>query len=84
MVAAEAMELYLAGHGESQPQIKLDGVMVFGADVEPGHQAFTTMVPREMPDKARGVTFAAMFRMCADAADLRVAVERYTFAAHRY
>ena len=69
------MEFDLAGHRESQPQIKLDGVRIFGADMEPGHLAFTAMISREMPDKIRRMTFAAMCRMSADAADLGVAVE---------
>src|SRR5439155_4861506 len=83
IVAADAMELDLAGQGESQPQIQFDGVMVFGADVEPGHQAFTTMISHELPDKTRSKTFAAMCGMRAYATDLGVAVERQTFATHR-
>ena len=75
IVAAEAMELNLAGHRESHPEIKLDGVVVFSADMEPGHEAFTTMISYEMPDKVRGMTFAAMGGMGADAADLGEAVE---------
>ena len=77
------MEFDLAGHRESQPQIKLDGVRIFGADMEPGHLAFTAMISREMPDETRSVTFAAMCGMGADAADLGVVVERYTFSTHR-
>ena len=68
------MELDLASYRESQPQIKIDGVVVFGADMKPGDQAVTAMISRKMPDKIRGVTFAAMCGMSADAADLGVAV----------
>ena len=70
------MELDLAGYRESQPEIKLDGVMVFGTDMEPGHQAITTMISHQLPDKGRSKTSAAMGRMRADAADLGEAVER--------
>jgi len=77
------MEFDLAGHRKSHPEIKLDGFVVFGADMEPGDQAFTTMILYEMPDKIGRVTFAAMCGMRANAADLRVAVESYTFPAHR-
>jgi hypothetical protein len=62
-----------AGHRESQ----LDGVMIFGADMEPGHQSFAAIMSREMPDKTRGEPLP---RCAADAADLRIAVERYTFS----
>ena len=53
IVAAEAMELYLAGNRKPHPEIKLDGVIVFGADVKPGHQAVATVISHEMPDEAR-------------------------------
>jgi hypothetical protein len=43
------MEFDLAGQGESEPTIQLDGVMIFGADMEPGHQAFTTGTPLPPP-----------------------------------
>jgi hypothetical protein len=74
--------LTLRARVKSEPQIQLDGVMIFGADVEPGHEAFTAMVPRDMLDKVRSVTSAAMCGMHADTANLRVAVEGDTLAAH--
>ena len=40
------------------------------------------MVSREMPDEICSVTFAAMVRVGADAADLGIAIEGYTFATH--
>jgi hypothetical protein len=82
IVAADAMEFDLADDGKSHPEIKLDRVMVLGADVKPRDQAFAAMVSREMPDEVCSVTLAAMRRMRADAANFRVAVECDTFAAH--
>jgi hypothetical protein len=41
------------------------------------------MISYEMPDEIRSVTVAAMCGMRTDTADFGVAVEGYTFAAHR-
>ena len=69
------MELDSANFSESHPSVKLDGVMVLGADVEPGDEAFAAMILGYPPDKACGVALAAMGGMGADTTDLRVARE---------
>src|SRR5882757_10428083 len=82
IVAADAMELDGAGYRKSHSSIKLYRMMVLGADMEPGDQAFAPMISSEMPDQACGVTSAAMRWMSTDSANLGVAVECYTFTAH--
>jgi hypothetical protein len=76
------MELDSANFSESHPSIEFDGVMVFRADVEPGDEAFAAMILDYPPDKACSVALAAMGGVGADTADLGVAVEDQTLAAH--
>lgn len=67
---------------ESHPLVEFDGVLVRGADMEPGDEAIATVVSRQLPHERGGVPFTAMCRVSADPADLRVAVERQPLASH--
>ena len=77
------MESDLADLLEPHSTVEFDGAMVLVADMEPGYKPVSAMISHELPDEARSKAFATMCRMCADAADLGVAVERQALAAHR-
>lgn len=77
------MESDLADLLEPHSKVEFDGAMVLVADFEPGYKPVSAMISYELPDEARSKAFATMCRMCADAADLGVAVERQALAAHR-
>jgi len=80
--ATDAMERDRADHFEPQAQVKVKSATVRRAYMEPGHEPGTTMIAHQPPDQARSKALSTMCRMCADAADLGVAFEHQSFAAH--
>jgi len=78
----DAMKRYCANYMESHPQIELNRLMVRRADMEPGHGAVSAVIFRQVPDKARSKTPAAMCRMGANTADFGIVVQHQPFAAH--
>ena len=76
------MQLDSSDHPESQLEIEFDGAVVLCGDMKPRYQSVTTLILCDVPDKTGGVTIAVISRMCADAADLGIAVYRQPFTSH--